>query len=84
VFERRFALRLPPEFRRYVWTVNGMSAGDWDSALIHFWTLDEIAEHLCNVDLVKRFPFLPFADYSINIWVWALPLGPDVHWHHGA
>jgi hypothetical protein len=57
-------------------TVNGMAIGDWDSDLIHFWTLDEMAEHLSDPALVARFPFVPFADYSLNIWVWALPLAP--------
>jgi hypothetical protein len=77
VFEQRFRLRLPTAFRRYLLAANGMAASGWDDALIHFWTLDEIAEHLSDRDLTERFPFVPFADYSINIWVWALPLDPD-------
>jgi hypothetical protein len=75
-FELRFQVRLPLEFQRYLLTVNGMSASGWDSGLIHFWTLDEIAKHLSEPGVLEQFPFLPFADYSINCWVWALPLGP--------
>ncbi len=74
-FERRFHLHLPLAFRRYLMTVNGMSSG-WDDSLIHFWTLDEIAEHLSEPGVTEPFPFVPFADYSIDCWVWALPLGP--------
>lgn len=68
-FERRFRLRLPPEFRRYLLSVNGMADGEMDAALIHFWTLDEMAAHLNEPGLAERFLFIPFADYSIHIWV---------------
>jgi hypothetical protein len=75
-FERRFHMNLPLAFRRYLLIANGMWASGWDSALIHFWTLDEIAEHLSEPGVTEQFPFVPFADYSIECWVWALPLGP--------
>lgn len=39
-------------------------------------SVDEIARHLRAWSL-ERWPFLPFADYSINCWVRALPFGAD-------
>jgi hypothetical protein len=76
-FETRFRLRLPLEFRRYLLTANGMWASGFDAELIHFWTLDEIAEHLSEPGVTERFPFVPFADYSIDCFVWVLPLRPS-------
>lgn len=75
-FEQRFRVHLPLAFRRYLLTANGMWASGWDSALIHFWTLDEIAEHLSEPGVTEQFPFVPFADYSIDCLGVGTPLGP--------
>jgi hypothetical protein len=80
-FERRFHMNLPLAFRRYLLIANGMWASGWDSALIHFWTLDEIAEHLSEPGVTEQFPFVPFADYSRGLLDRVLgvgaPLGPS-------
>jgi hypothetical protein len=73
--ESRFRLRLPKAFRAYLGLAGGMGHSGWDEGLIHFWTLDEIARHLGEPGSLERWPFLPFADYSINCWVWVLPFG---------
>ena len=54
-----------------------MARSDWDVDLVHFWTLDEIVTHLSEPDSLVKYPFLPFADYSIGCYVWALPIGPN-------
>lgn len=78
-FEGRFGLRLAGTFREYLRLGCGMVDSGWDHELVHFWTLDEILTHLIEPDSLGRFPFLPFADYSINCWVWALPIGSKGH-----
>ena len=76
-FERRFELRLPIPFREYLGLASGMARSDTDPDLVHFWTLDEIVTHLSEPDSRAKYPFLPFADYSIECYVWALPIGPN-------
>jgi hypothetical protein len=73
--EGRFGLRLPNAFRAYLGVAGGMGHSGLDEGLIHFWTLGEIARHLSEPGSLERWPFLPFADYSIECWVWALPFG---------
>ena len=73
--ESRFRLRLPNAFRAYLGLAGGMGHSGCDEGLIHFWTLDEIARHLGEPGSLERWPFLPFADYSIEWYVWALPFG---------
>jgi hypothetical protein len=73
--ESRFRLRLPNAFRAYLGAAGGMGHSGWDEGLIHFWTFDEIAQHLGEPGSLERWPFLPFADYSIDCYVWALPFG---------
>jgi hypothetical protein len=79
-FETRLGLRFPKSFRRYLLQVNGMANGGSSSDLVHFWTLTEIEQHLAEPESRLRYPFIPFADYSVNCWVWVLPLdsGGDV------
>jgi hypothetical protein len=73
-FENRFVLRLPGAFREYLKMANGMASAAWGDDLIHFWNLEEIAKHLSEPGIRTRYPFLPFADYSIECWVWTLPM----------
>jgi hypothetical protein len=74
--EQTHNVRLPAEFREYLMLANGMKAGAMDERLVHFWSLDEIVEHLAEPRALERFPFLPFADYSIGCWVWAFAVHP--------
>ncbi len=73
-FEHRFGLHFPEVFRSYLRLANGMVRGAWSEDLVHFWSLDEMAEHLGESGSIQRYPFVPFADYSINCWVWGLPI----------
>jgi hypothetical protein len=74
-FERAFELHLPTAFREYLRVANGMEHGHCGGDLIHFWNLGEITSHLGEPESCQRYPFIPFADYSIDCWVWVLPLG---------
>jgi hypothetical protein len=75
--ETGFGLRLPKSFRTYLQQANGMANGACSGNLVHFWTLDEIRQHLNEPGTVQRLPFLPFADYSFDCWAWVLPIDPS-------
>jgi hypothetical protein len=76
-FEERFGVRLPESFRTYLRAADGMADGDWHpDDLIHFWTLAEISRHLAEPTASEIYPFVPFADYSLDCWVWVFPLDP--------
>jgi hypothetical protein len=76
-FENHFSIRLPSVFRDYLKVANGMDRGAWDGDMIHFWNLDEIAEHLSIPGTRDKYPFVPFADYSMDGCVWGLPTTPN-------
>jgi hypothetical protein len=74
IFEETFGLRLPLSFREYLRLANGLTNGGFGGDLVHFWSLDEIAQHLNEAASLRNYPFIPFADYSLNCWVWVLPV----------
>ena len=84
LFERRYDVSLPDDFRSYFLSVNGMDANVCDESLIRFWPLQEVtplpdeAPHLVGLGTIAYANSLfVFADYSIWAHAYAIQLGRE-------
>lgn len=79
-FERRYAVRLPQDFRSYLLLANGGDTND--ESFVRFWPLEEIVPvEVVLADYEPDRGLYPgafvFADYAINAWMWAIQLDGD-------
>ncbi len=79
-FERRYAVAMPADFRGYLQRANG-TGHDTDDDLFRFWPIEEIKPveiELAGSSDSNLFPgCFVFADYGINMWLYAIQLQGD-------
>jgi hypothetical protein len=81
-FEARNAVKVPPDFREYLLTANGMGDDDrwqWDAGLFHFWPIEKLeslesfyGDAKANLSDLERHGVAPhntfvFLDHSIHV-----------------
>ena len=78
-FESRYSVRLPPDFRLYIETVNGgaLGRGSMDHQGIGFWRFDEIQSE-AEKRRDDRMRFFGFADFLLDSHIYAIELHEDV------
>jgi hypothetical protein len=80
-FEAKYGVRLPPDFRAYVASLNGGESGrdgPMDSASIAFWRLDQI-EPLNDGKGDGPLDLFVFADFLIDSHNYAIQLSDDAN-----
>jgi len=75
-FESKHSVKLPPEFKDYLMTVNGMADGATDDQLISFLSLSAIDCEMSQREAPSRRSDVVFAEYLIHSHVYVIRKSP--------